>query len=154
MAYAQRKIKAKYLYNRVHDADSIIEMMIYLAAADEQRNRQEVTAPENIETANMVNLGIERLQQSVQQPPSGYTSTNRDDEGAMSATSDSKSLVETRYYKRGRKNDKKGRRNNVGMVLSLKDKRGGDLCSFLLELKSNITEDGIIQCLETYLKLF
>ena len=65
MAKAQRKIKAKYLYNRVHDAESIIDMMIVLAAAYEQRNRQEVTAPENNETANMVNLGIERLQQLV-----------------------------------------------------------------------------------------
>ena len=36
---AQRKIKAKYLYNKVHDADSIIDMMKYLAAADKQRNR-------------------------------------------------------------------------------------------------------------------
>ena len=41
----QRKIKSKYLYNRVHDAESIIDMMIFLAAADEQRNRQEATAP-------------------------------------------------------------------------------------------------------------
>ena len=54
----QRKIKAKYLYNKVHDADSIIDMMKYLAAADEQRNQQEATAPENSETANRVNLGI------------------------------------------------------------------------------------------------
>ena len=60
---AQRKIKAKYLYNRVHDADSIINMMIYLAAADEQRNHQEAKSPENSETANMVNLGIEQMQQ-------------------------------------------------------------------------------------------
>ena len=34
----------------------IINMMIYLAAADKQRNRQEATAPENSETVNMVNL--------------------------------------------------------------------------------------------------
>ena len=40
MAEAQRKIKAKYLYNRVHDSESIIDMMIFLAAADEQRNLQ------------------------------------------------------------------------------------------------------------------
>ena len=85
-------------------------MISYLEAADKQRNRQEVTAPENSEIANTVNLGIERLQQLVQQPPSGYTSINRDDEGAMSATSDSESLVETRYCKIGRKKDKKGRR--------------------------------------------
>ena len=62
---AQRKIKAKYLYNRVHDTDSIIDMIIYLAAADKQRNRQEATAPENRETDNMVNFGIERLQKLV-----------------------------------------------------------------------------------------
>ena len=70
MAEAHRKIKAKYLLNKVHDADSIIYMMIYLAAADEQRNHQEATVPENSETSNMVNIGIDRLQQLVQQPPS------------------------------------------------------------------------------------
>ena len=61
LAEAQRNIKAKYLYNWVHDAESIIDMMVFLAAADEQCNRQEATAPENNKTANMVNLGIERL---------------------------------------------------------------------------------------------
>ena len=65
LAEAQRKIKAKYLYNRVHDAKSIINMMIFLAATDEQRNRQEATVTENNETANMVNICIERLQQLV-----------------------------------------------------------------------------------------
>ena len=94
MAEAQSKIKAKYLYNRVHDAESIIDMMIFLAAADEQRNRQEATAPENNETANMVTMGIERLQQVVQQPPSYYASTDRDEESAMVAA-DSKSSAET-----------------------------------------------------------
>ena len=58
---AQRKIKVKYLFNKVHDADSIVDIMKYLAAADEQRNRQEATASEKNETANMVNLGIYRL---------------------------------------------------------------------------------------------
>ena len=72
-------------------------MMKYLAAAYEQRNCQEATAPENRETANMVNLGIERLQQLVKKPPSEYASTDRDDESAMAATSDSESSVETRY---------------------------------------------------------
>ena len=38
-------------------------MMRYLAAADKQCNFQEATAPENSETANMANLGIEQLQQ-------------------------------------------------------------------------------------------
>ena len=47
LAEAQRKIKAKYLYNWVHNAKSIIDMMSFLAAADEQCNRQEATAPEN-----------------------------------------------------------------------------------------------------------
>ena len=73
--------------------------MIYLAAADKQRNLQEATAPKNSETANMVNLGIERLQQLVQQPKSEYASTNRDEESAVAAT-DSESLAETRYRKR------------------------------------------------------
>ena len=86
LAEAQCKIKAKYLYNRVNDADSIIDMMIYLTAADEQRNRQEATAPEKSETANMVNLGIKRLQKLVQQPLSEYASTDRNDESAMAAT--------------------------------------------------------------------
>ena len=45
LAESQRKIKSKYLYNKVHNTDSIINMMKYLAAADEQRNRQEETAP-------------------------------------------------------------------------------------------------------------
>ena len=97
LAEAQRKINAKYLYNKVHDAESIINMMKYLAAADKQRNRQEATAPENSKTANMVNLGIERLQKLVQQPPSDYSSTDRDDESAMAETSDSESSVETHY---------------------------------------------------------
>ena len=35
---AERKIKAKYLYNQVHDAESIIDMMIVLVAADKERN--------------------------------------------------------------------------------------------------------------------
>ena len=109
LAEAWRKIKAKYLYNQVHDAKLIINMMIYLAAADEQHNHQEATAPENSKTANMINLGIERLQQLIQQPPSEYASTDRDKESAMAAT-DSKSSAETRYCTRGRKKDRKGRR--------------------------------------------
>ena len=73
-------------------------MMKYLAAADEQHNHQEATVPEKSETANMVNLGIERLKQLVQQPPSYYASIDRNDESAMAATSDIRSLVEkTRY---------------------------------------------------------
>ena len=99
MEESQRRIKAKYLYNKLHDADSIVNMMKYLAASDKKRNRQEATAPENSETANMVNLGIERLQQMVQQPPSYYASTNRNDESAMSETSDSKRLVEKMCYR-------------------------------------------------------
>ena len=78
LAEAQRKIEAKYLYTRVHDAELIIDMMSFLAAADEQCNHQEATAPENNETANMVTMGIERLQQLVQQLPSDYASTDRD----------------------------------------------------------------------------
>ena len=105
---AQRNIKAKYLYNQVHDAESIIDMMIYLEAADEQRNRQEVKVPENSETANMVNLGIERLQQLVQQPQSEYASTDRDKESVMAET-DRRSSAETRYRTRGRKKDRKER---------------------------------------------
>ena len=38
LAEVQRKIKAKYLYNRVHAEDSIIDTMIYLEAADKQSN--------------------------------------------------------------------------------------------------------------------
>ena len=110
LSEAQRKIKPKYLHNKVHDADLIIDMMSYLSAVDKQRNRQEATAPENSETSNMVNLGIERLQQLVKHPPSKYTSTDCDDERAMAATSDSESLVKTRYHTRGRKKDKKERR--------------------------------------------
>ena len=99
LAEAQRKIKAKYLYNKVHDADSTVDMMKYLAAADEQQNHQEATAPENSETARMVNLGIERLQQLVKQPPpSDYASINRDDKSAMAATLDSESLAEKARY--------------------------------------------------------
>ena len=108
---SQCKIKAKYLYNKVHDADSITNMMRYLSAVDEQWNRQEATAPENSETADMVNLGIERLHQLVQQPPYDYASTDRDDESALAETSDSESSVETCYQKRGCKKDKKGRRH-------------------------------------------
>ena len=63
----QQKIKAKYLYNKVHDAYSIIVMMTYLALVDKQQNRQEATAPEETEKANMVSMGIERLQQLAHQ---------------------------------------------------------------------------------------
>ena len=84
-------------------------MMSFLAAADEQSNRQEATAPENNETSNMVTMGIERLQKLVQQPPSEYASTNRDEESAMAAT-DSESSAETIYQTRSRKKDRKGRR--------------------------------------------
>ena len=42
---AQRKIKVKYLFNKVHDADSIVEMTKYLPAADEQQNCQNASAP-------------------------------------------------------------------------------------------------------------
>ena len=45
LAEAQHKINANYLYNKVHDADLIIDMMRYLAAADEHRNHQEATGP-------------------------------------------------------------------------------------------------------------
>ena len=91
---SQCKIKAKYLYNTVHDADSIIDMTKYLAAADEQRNHQEATVLEKKETANMVTVVIERLQQLVQHPPSEYAFTDRDEEIAMAA-SESESLAET-----------------------------------------------------------
>ena len=100
LAEAHRKIKAKYLYNKVHDADSIIYMMKYLTAADEQRNLQEATSPENSKTANMANLGIDLLQQLAQQPPSDYASTDRDSQSAMSATSDKKSSAEKRVIER------------------------------------------------------
>ena len=63
-----------------------------------QKNRQEATSPENIETVNMVNLGIERLHQLVQEPPSDYASTERDEKSVMAATSKSESLVgKTRF---------------------------------------------------------
>ena len=68
LAEAQRKINAKYLYNKLHDADSIVNMMKYLDAAYEQQKSQEARVPENSATANMVNLGIKLLQQLVQQP--------------------------------------------------------------------------------------
>ena len=108
LAEVQRNIKAKYLYNRVHDAESIIDMMSFLAAVDKQRNRQEATAPENNKMANMVTMGIEQLQQLVQHPPSDYVSTDRDKESAMAATN-SESSAETQYRTRGRKKDRKGR---------------------------------------------
>ena len=57
----------------------------------------------------MVNMGIERLQKLVQQPPSEYASTNRDKESAMAATN-SENSAETRYRTRGCKKDRKGRR--------------------------------------------
>ena len=98
LAESQCKIKAKYLYNNVHDANSIVAMMKYLAAADKQKNRQEATAPETNGTANMVNLVIDWLQQLVQQP-SEYASTNCNDESTMSATSDRESLVEKIRYR-------------------------------------------------------
>ena len=92
--------------------------MKYLAAADEQHNRQEATAPENSETANMVNLGINRMQQLVQQPSSNYASTDRDDESVMAATSESEILAgKTRYRARGRKKDNKGRPHRHRAVL-------------------------------------
>ena len=56
----------------------------------------------------MVNLGIEQLQQLVQQLPSEYASTDHDEESAMAET-DIKSSAETRYSTRGRKKDRKGR---------------------------------------------
>ena len=83
--------------------------MCFLAAADEQRNFQEATAPENNKTSNMVTMGIERMQQLVQKPPSDYASTNRNNKSAMAAT-DSERSAETRYRTRGRKKDGKGRR--------------------------------------------
>ena len=83
-------------------------MMSFLAAADEQRNCQEATAPENNETANMVTMGKERLQQLVQQKPSDYASTDCDKESAMAATN-SESSAETRCQTRGRNKDMKGR---------------------------------------------
>ena len=110
LAEAQHNIRAKYLYNKVHDSESIIDMMNYLAATDKQRNRQKATAPENSKTKNMVNLGIKRLQQLVQQPPSDYASTDRDDESEMAETLDSEiSAEKTRYRARECKKDNKGR---------------------------------------------
>ena len=49
------------------------------------------------------------MQQLVQQPPSKYAPTDRNDESAMSAT-DRKSSAETRYLTSWRKKDRKGRR--------------------------------------------
>ena len=48
----------------------------------------------------MVNLGIKQLQQLVQQPPSDYASTDRDDKSAMEATSKRESSVEKHVIKR------------------------------------------------------
>ena len=61
----QRKIKAKYLYNKVHDVESIIVMMTYLASADEQRYHKEATAPDETEKANMFSMGMDSLQNIV-----------------------------------------------------------------------------------------
>ena len=59
----------------------------------------------------MVNLGIDWLQQLVQQP-SEYASTDRDENSVMTATSDIESLVDKNAYReRGRKKYKKGRRH-------------------------------------------
>ena len=87
--------------------------MSFLAAADEQRNHQEATSPKNNETANMVTMGIDILQQLVHQPPSDYASTDRDKESALAAT-DSKISEDTRCRPRGRK--KEGRGSGSGTV--------------------------------------
>ena len=59
----------------------------------------------------MVNLGIERLKQLVQQPPSDYASINCKEESAMAANFNNESLAETRYRTRGCNKDKKGRQH-------------------------------------------
>ena len=61
----------------------------------------------NNEMANMVTMGIERLHQLVQHPPSRYASTDHDKESAI-AEIDRKSSAETRYRTRGRKKYRKG----------------------------------------------
>ena len=45
----------------------------------------------------------------MQQPPPDYVSTDHNVMSVMTANSDSKSSMETRYWTRGRKKDKKGR---------------------------------------------
>ena len=70
--------------------------------------RTAATAPEEKEKANMVSMGIERLQQIVQQPTERYASEQTGDESAMSETLDSDISAEMiRYQGRGRKKEKK-----------------------------------------------
>lgn len=110
LAEAQRKIKAQYSYNHVHDSTSIKVMMKLLAAADEQRNRKEAAAPDDGEKANLVGMGIDRLQQLLQNPSDGYASESAA-ESALAATSDSESSAErSRHRGRERKREKKERK--------------------------------------------
>ena len=83
-------------------------MMTYIASEDEQWNRQEATSLEETEKSNVVSMGIERLQQLVQQPMERYASEETGDNGAMASTSDSESSAErSRYRGRGCKEEKK-----------------------------------------------
>ena len=66
-------------------------MMTYLSSADEHQNFQEVTAPEDTEKANMVSMGIRRLQQLVQQSTEGYASEETGEKIEMAETPDSDS---------------------------------------------------------------
>ena len=112
IAEVQQKIKAKYPYDKLHDADSVLVMMTYLALADKQRNRQEATSPEEAEKVNMVSMGMERLQQLVQKPLERYESEEKGDESVVEATSDSDSYAGRGRY-RGRGHRKEKRRGSI-----------------------------------------
>ena len=93
------KNKSKISVKKVHDVDSIIAMMKYIALADEQRNQQEATDTEEKEKANMTSMGIRRLQQLVQKSTEGYVLEETGGKREMAATPDSESSAERSKYR-------------------------------------------------------
>ena len=85
ISVAHHKIVSKYRYNHVHDADSIRKILRILATVGAARHQRKAKALG--ELADMVNQGMNRLQQLVQQypdPPPYQSESNK--ESAHTAT--------------------------------------------------------------------
>ena len=67
ISVTHQKIVARYKYNHVHNAELIRENFRILATADAARDQQKSKAPG--ELADMVNQGITRHKNMVQQQP-------------------------------------------------------------------------------------
>ena len=95
---AQRKIRAAYRYNHVHDDTSIKFIMKQITTADEQRDLATISGT----SSGMANMVMQQMMQAA-----GNETSASEEERAFAATSESESSVEKQRIRRGRATERK-----------------------------------------------